>query len=130
MDDDATDASTRDEDPTQIDAESLVRYFVTMMDIAVDLDRFARAEVPPASRLAADERSAREAGGSLVLIQYIQERAAAAARYLFELHRSTLEAEPGQLTLDFVLLYPTMRGAVENSAALTWLLSPKSASTP
>lgn len=40
-------------------------------------------------------------------------------------HRSPLETDPGQVTLNFVLLYPTMRAAVENSAALTWLLSPE-----
>ncbi|SFS17490.1 hypothetical protein SAMN04487846_3573 [Microbacterium sp. cf046] len=124
MDSDATDVSALEGDPTQMHADSLARYFVTMRDIAVDLDRLARAEVPPTCRLAADERTAREAGGSLMLTQYIQERAATAARFLFELHRSTLEVDPGQLTLDFVLLYPTMRAAVENSAALTWLLSP------
>lgn len=123
--DDVTDGAARDEDLTQMHADSLARYFVTMRDIAVDLDCLAQAELPPTSLLAADERSARDAGGGLVLTQYIQERAADAARYLFELHRSTLEADPGQLTLDFVLLYPTMRGAVENSAALTWLLRPQ-----
>ncbi|WP_458042306.1 MULTISPECIES: hypothetical protein [Bacteria] len=125
MDVDATDASTLVGDPTQMHADSLARYFATMKDIAVDLDRLARAEVPPTSPLGTDQRTAREEGGSLVLTQYIQERAATAARYLFELHSSTLEADPGQLTLDFVLLYPTMRGAVENSAALTWLLGPE-----
>lgn len=125
MDVDATDSSALEGDPTRMHADSLARYFVTMRDIAVDLDRLARAEVQPTSRLAADERTAREAGGSLVLTQYVQERAATAARFLSELHRSTLEADPGQLTLDFVLLYPTMRAAVENSAALTWLLSPE-----
>lgn len=123
--DDGTDGVARDEDLTQMHADALAGYFVTMRGIAVHLDSLARAELPPASRLAADERSAHEAGGSLVLTQYIQERAAAAARYLFELHRSTLEADPGQLTLDFVLLYPMMRGAIENGAALTWLLSPR-----
>src|SRR5687767_291355 len=102
MDVDATDASALEGDPTQMHADSLARYFVTMREIAVDLDRLARAEVSPTSRLGADELTAREAGGSLVLTQYIQERAATAARFLFELHRSTLEAEPGQLTLDFV----------------------------
>ncbi|WP_404433894.1 hypothetical protein LG299_05140 [Microbacterium lacus] len=125
MDVDGTDATAPEGDPTQAHADSLAQSFVTMRDIAVDLDRLARAEVPPTSRLGADERTAREAGGSLVLTQYVQERAATTARFLFELHRSTLEADPGQLTLDFVLLYPTMRGAIENSAALTWLLSPE-----
>lgn len=34
--------------------------------------------------------------------------------------------EPERLQLNFVLLYPTLRGALENCAALTWLLRPES----
>lgn len=109
----------------QLHADSLARSFATMRDIAVDLDRVARMHIPSSSPLAHDERATRRAGNRLVLGEYVQERAATAARYLFELHRSTLEVEPERLQLDFVLLYPTLRGALENSAALTWILSPE-----
>lgn len=113
-------------DAVQAHADSLARQFATMRDLADDLDRVARLPIPSSCSLARDESATRRAGGGLVLSEYVQERAATAARYLRELHRSTLEVEPERLQLDFVLMYPMLRGALENSAALTWLLKPDS----
>lgn len=97
---------------------------MTMGDLATRLDQLAREELPPSSVLAADEQFTKFAGAGVVFAEYVQERAAAAARFLQELHRSTLLSDPGQLHMDFVLLYPALRGALENSAAVTWLLRP------
>ena len=113
-------------DAMQAHADSLARHFATMRDLAVDLDRFAILPIPSSCSLARDESATRSARGGLVLGEYVQERAATVARYLRELHRSTLEVEPERLQLDFVLMYPMLRGALENSAALNWLLKPDS----
>lgn len=126
MNADVTDPPRGTVDAMQAHAESLARHFATMRDLAVDLDRVARLPIPSSCSLATDESATRSARGGLVLSEYVQERAATAARYLRELHRSTLEVEPERLQLDFVLMYPMLRGALENSAALTWLLKPDS----
>ena len=43
---DVTDGVARDEELTQMHADSLASYFVTMTGIAADLDFLARAELP------------------------------------------------------------------------------------
>lgn len=111
-------------DPLYVHADVLARSFMTMGDLATRLDQLACKELPPSSALAADQRSTRSAGTRVVFAEYVQERAAASARFLQELHRSTLLSDPGQLHMDFVLLYPVLRGALENCAAVTWLLRP------
>jgi hypothetical protein len=103
---------------------ALRRAFTTCEELSAALRALAGASVTQAASLRQDEDATRTAEGRLAFVAYVQQRAAAAATYLDELHRSALRTHPGDVHLDLVLLPPLLRGAIENAAALTWLLAP------
>ncbi|MDL9978821.1 hypothetical protein [Microbacterium candidum] len=105
---------------------ALRRAFTTCGELAQALAGLAAASIPAAAPLRQDEDATRTAEGRLAFASYVQQRAAAAATYLDELHRSALRTAPGEVSLDLVLLPPLLRGAIENAGALTWLLAPDS----
>lgn len=103
---------------------ALRRAFTTCGELSDALHGLAAASIAADAPLRQDEDATRTAEGRLAFVTYVQHRADAAARYLDELHRSALRTAPGEVSLDLVLLPPLLRGAIENAAAVTWLLAP------
>lgn len=76
-------------------------------------------------RLVADNAAASVGDKSLAVKRYMQERAWNAVRMLRALHRLVFDTNPGEFFIDSTVMYPLMRAAMEDTAALLWLQSPE-----
>ncbi|APH44816.1 hypothetical protein BMW26_07500 [Microbacterium sp. 1.5R] len=77
------------------------------------------------SRLVADNAAVTVGEKSLAVTRYMQERARNAARMLRALRRLVFTTRPGEFFIDSTVMYPLMRAALEDTAALLWLQSPE-----
>ncbi len=93
-------------------------------DLADALQEVADVGAATGSQLDLDNQAAVVGDQSKAIARYVQERAWNAARMLRHLYRVVFDTEPGRLHLDFTVMYPLMRATLEDTAALTWLLSP------
>ncbi|WP_146188121.1 hypothetical protein [Mycetocola zhujimingii] len=85
----------------------------------------ADAGADPASQLRLDNQAAdRATSSTLAVTHYVRERAWNIARMLDHLHDMVFGTASGDLRLDYSVMYPLMRAALEDSAAITWLLQP------
>ena len=93
-------------------------------DIADALERLAASDVPGESQLGRDNAAAVVGDNSKAVRSYTTNRADNAARFRRELHSMVLAKQPGKLSLNYTALYPLLRGALEDAAAILWLVAP------
>lgn len=109
-------------------AEVTEQLFVACHAWADTEQRFqalADAAGRPGSRLQADNAAVTFDGRSLAVADYVKQRAWNAARMFRALHRLVFDGTPGKLRIDATVMYPLMRAALEDSAALRWMQSPQ-----
>lgn len=106
-------------------AEQLWAVCGAWSDKAERLQALADSAVGSGSRLTEDNAAVTVGDKSLAVTRYMQERAWNAARMLRALHRLVFDTNPGEFFIDSTVMYPLMRAALEDAAALLWLQSPE-----
>lgn len=87
-------------------------------------EALADAASRPGSRLLEDNAATVADGESLAVTDYMKQRAWNAARTLRALHRLVFETTPGKLWVNATVMYPLLRAALEDAAAIRWMQSP------
>jgi hypothetical protein len=93
-------------------------------ELAKRLQAGARQKVDPHSLLGLDDAAAVVGDHSKAIASYVQNRAGNAARFAQEVADATTARVDGKLHLNFTVLYPLLRGALEDAGTLMWLRSP------
>lgn len=88
------------------------------------LQDLADAADSAGSRLQADNAAVTSEDRSLAVAAYVKERAWNAARMFRALYRLVFDTTPGKLWVDATVMYPLMRVALEDAAAIQWMQSP------